>query len=108
MDGAERTCVRTKKQGRNDDKTATATTTTTTTTPTTTSSEKKNALDKSCSETPKNLNRPFDPRPSPVGVAVAARAPAVVVSGSAVEAGHDGLGQHLGAIDDPARDCARR
>lgn len=50
----------------------------------------------------------FAPKPAPVGVAVAPRPPAVVVCGSAVEAGHDGLGQDFSPSDDPACDDARR
>ena len=50
----------------------------------------------------------FAPKPAPVGVAVAPGPSAVVVGGSAVEAGHDGLGQDFGASDDPASDDASR
>lgn len=50
----------------------------------------------------------FAPKPAPVGVAVAPGPSAVVVGGSAVEAGHDGLGQDFSTSDGPARDDAGR
>ena len=50
----------------------------------------------------------FAPEPAPVGVAVAPRPSAVVVGGSAVEAGDDGLGQDFSTSDDPARDDTSR